>query len=61
MAHCLAAQWPSVSPQLTLVLRRGFAGLGRTKLVEDGVKVVREAEDAAPDKKVGPRRKWLAL
>eukprot|EP00974_Lingulodinium_polyedra_P028530 2749575-Lingulodinium_polyedra.AAC.1 len=43
------------------MLERAFVGIGQTKVVEDGVKVLREAEEGSKSKKLGPRAKWCAL
>ena len=43
------------------MLRHLFAGIGQTKVVEDGAKVLREAEAVAAHKTVTVRAKWHAL
>eukprot|EP00974_Lingulodinium_polyedra_P020524 1986002-Lingulodinium_polyedra.AAC.1 len=43
------------------MVTRAFSGIGQTKVVEDGVKVLREAEKASANKVLGPRAKWSAL
>eukprot|EP00974_Lingulodinium_polyedra_P087369 8468919-Lingulodinium_polyedra.AAC.1 len=60
-AQVLAVGFKEVPPAVGSVLRQAFGGIGQSKVVEDGIKVISQAVDGAPNKRLGARGKWQSL
>eukprot|EP00974_Lingulodinium_polyedra_P051933 4995146-Lingulodinium_polyedra.AAC.1 len=61
-AHLLATGFDrELPPALKELLGSAFSGIGQSKVVEDGIKVISEAASANPNKKLGARQKWARL
>lgn len=61
LALLWVGRFEDVVPLLQELLDQCFRGLGQTKAVEDGMKVMRTAENVSANKKVGCRAKWCCL